>query len=54
MSDDKTFPHKLYNDAQLQPIEAKTEDIKTPETEKPEEEKPEETGKEALRGRFKR
>ncbi len=54
MAADKSFPHKLYNDAQLQPIEAKTEDIKTPETEKPEEEKPEETGEEDLGGKFKR
>lgn len=43
MTDEKTFPHKLYNDAQLQPIEEKAEEPEAPEVRVPEEEKQEES-----------
>lgn len=45
MDEKKDFPHKLYNDAQLQPAPEKKEEIETPEAEIPAEEETEKTEK---------
>jgi hypothetical protein len=37
----KTFPHKLYNDAQLETRDEKAEEIKAPSMEESTEKKPE-------------
>ena len=51
MPDEKTFPHKLYNDAQLQPLAEKTEETEAQVAEISEEEKPTEPQEEILEHR---